>query len=68
MSIACPRCDAVNLLPCDRDGLEIDFCPKCDGVWFDRGELDKLIGRVVREGLRPDGQPVAALLDCLEVD
>ena len=28
-----------------RDGIEIDYCPKCRGVWLDRGELDKLIER-----------------------
>ena len=27
----------------DRQGVEIDFCPECRGVWLDRGELDKLI-------------------------
>jgi Zn-finger nucleic acid-binding protein len=27
----------------DRQGIEIDFCPQCRGVWLDRGELDKLI-------------------------
>ncbi len=27
----------------DRNGIEIDFCPKCRGVWLDRGELDKII-------------------------
>jgi uncharacterized protein len=26
-----------------REGIEIDFCPDCRGVWLDRGELDKLI-------------------------
>jgi Zn-finger nucleic acid-binding protein len=29
----------------DRQGIEVDFCPKCRGVWLDRGELDKLIER-----------------------
>ena len=29
----------------DRQGIEIDYCPKCRGVWLDRGELDKLIER-----------------------
>lgn len=27
----------------DKQGVEIDYCPKCRGVWLDRGELDKLI-------------------------
>jgi hypothetical protein len=29
----------------DRNGVEIDYCPKCRGVWLDRGELDKIIDR-----------------------
>ena len=40
----CPQC-SVNLVMSDRQGLEIDYCPDCRGVWLDRGELDKLIER-----------------------
>lgn len=40
----CPRC-GVTLAMMDRQGLEIDYCPTCRGVWLDRGELDKLIER-----------------------
>lgn len=40
----CPRCD-VDLAMSDRQGVEIDYCPKCRGVWLDRGELDKIIDR-----------------------
>ncbi|MEQ8676596.1 MAG: zf-TFIIB domain-containing protein [Aggregatilineales bacterium] len=40
----CPVCD-VELKIADRQGVEIDYCPKCRGVWLDRGELDKLIER-----------------------
>lgn len=29
----------------DRNGIEIDYCPECRGVWLDRGELDKIIER-----------------------
>lgn len=39
----CPVCANVNLLMTERQGVEIDYCPKCRGVWLDRGELDKLI-------------------------
>jgi hypothetical protein len=31
----------------DRQGVEIDYCPKCRGVWLDRGELEKIIDRSV---------------------
>ena len=60
----CPVC-RTSLSMSDRNGVEIDFCPTCRGVWLDRGELDKIIertetshpsaGRVARAG-RPDDQ------------
>ena len=40
----CPI-DGENLVMTDRSGVEIDYCPKCRGVWLDRGELDKIIDR-----------------------
>ncbi len=40
----CPVCD-VDLNMSERNGVEIDYCPKCRGVWLDRGELDKIIER-----------------------
>ena len=40
----CPI-DNTELLITDRQGIEVDYCPKCRGVWLDRGELDKLIDR-----------------------
>lgn len=40
----CPN-DNATLLITDRNGIEIDYCPECRGVWLDRGELDKLIER-----------------------
>lgn len=41
----CPICTGENLVMADRQGIEIDYCPKCRGVWLDRGELDKIIER-----------------------
>ena len=41
----CPICN-LDLMIADRQGVEIDYCPKCRGVWLDRGELDKLIERM----------------------
>ncbi len=61
----CPVC-AVPLVMSDRQGVEIDYCPQCRGVWLDRGELDKIIERSSREAeppqppvqtYRPDRQP-----------
>ena len=40
----CPA-DGTTLAMTDRQGVEIDYCPQCRGVWLDRGELDKLIER-----------------------
>jgi len=40
----CPI-DGENLVMTDRNGVEIDYCPQCRGVWLDRGELDKIIER-----------------------
>lgn len=41
----CPTCTDSALIMSDRQGVEIDYCPQCRGVWLDRGELDKLIER-----------------------
>jgi uncharacterized protein len=41
----CPVCTNVDLLLAERQGVEIDYCPNCRGVWLDRGELDKIIER-----------------------
>lgn len=43
----CPVCKSVEIAVTDRQGIEIDYCPTCCGVWLDRGELDKLIERSV---------------------
>ena len=40
----CPV-DGATLLLSERQGVEIDYCPNCRGVWLDRGELDKLLQR-----------------------
>ena len=45
----CPVCKSVELVMTDRQGIEIDDCPACRGVWLDRGELDKLIERSVQQ-------------------
>lgn len=41
----CPHCKDINLAMTDRQGIEIDYCPTCRGIWLDRGELDRLIER-----------------------
>lgn len=44
----CPV-DGETLVMADRAGVEIDYCPKCRGVWLDRGELDKIIDRATAQ-------------------
>jgi uncharacterized protein len=41
----CPVCAGIDLIMSERQGVEIDYCPECRGVWLDRGELDKIIER-----------------------
>lgn len=38
----CPSCNETLLMSV-RNQVEIDYCPKCRGIWLDRGELDKII-------------------------
>jgi Zn-finger nucleic acid-binding protein len=45
----CPSCTDAVLVMTDRQGVEIDYCAVCRGVWLDRGELDKLIERAASE-------------------
>jgi uncharacterized protein len=40
----CPSCDA-QLVGVERSGIHIDACPRCRGVWLDRGELDRIVER-----------------------
>jgi Zn-finger nucleic acid-binding protein len=44
----CPVC-RVSLVMSERQGVEIDYCPQCRGVWLDRGELDKVIEQSAQE-------------------
>ena len=48
----CPI-DQTQLVMTDRQGVEIDYCPKCRGVWLDRGELDKILDRAAAEAPAP---------------
>ena len=41
----CPVCKDVTLLMAEKNGVEIDYCPECRGIWLDRGELEKIIER-----------------------
>lgn len=52
----CPVCLEVNLVMTDRQGIEVDYCPQCRGVWLDRGELDKIIERSAAAPVAPQAQ------------
>lgn len=45
----CPTCVSALLVMSERQGVEIDYCPQCRGVWLDRGELDKLLERAATQ-------------------
>ncbi len=51
----CPVC-RVSLVMSERQGVEIDYCPQCRGVWLDRGELDKILERSAQDA--PSAAPV----------
>ncbi|MBE3574744.1 MAG: zf-TFIIB domain-containing protein [Firmicutes bacterium] len=47
----CPVCD-TELTQTMRYDVQIDVCPRCRGVWLDRGELDKILA--LARGFRED--------------
>lgn len=55
--MVCPI-DGAPLNMTDRQGVEIDYCPKCRGIWLDRGELDKIIEKSFAETSRQDPRGV----------
>lgn len=48
----CPKC-YEPLRIAERQGVEIDYCPECRGIWLDRGELDKILERTMQNELPP---------------
>ncbi|MGZ8283167.1 MAG: TFIIB-type zinc ribbon-containing protein [Allosphingosinicella sp.] len=55
-AMPCPVC-RVPLVMSERQGVEIDYCPQCRGVWLDRGELDKIVERNAQESAPRAAQP-----------
>ena len=54
----CPTCKEPNLVLSERQGIEIDYCPECRGIWLDRGELDKILEKSNRaEHDQPRSEP-----------
>lgn len=56
----CPVCPDKTLVMSERQGIEIDYCPGCRGVWLDRGELDKIIERSSAEPAPAAAPPQAS--------
>ena len=52
----CPNCNET-LVMADRQGIEIDYCPSCRGVWLDKGELDKIVERSAEWEQKPPIPP-----------
>jgi Zn-finger nucleic acid-binding protein len=55
--VNCPV-DNEILQMTERSGVEVDYCPRCRGVWLDRGELDKILERAEREMPMPMAAPM----------
>ena len=52
----CPHCN-VTLLMAEKQGVEIDYCPECRGIWLDRGELEKIIEKSPQNHAEPQRTP-----------
>jgi uncharacterized protein len=59
----CPRCDAGRLAERIQDGIVVDYCEICRGIWLDRGELEKILAKVTYERVAEETnrQPRSAL-------
>jgi Zn-finger nucleic acid-binding protein len=53
----CPACNTVQLVVIEREGVEIDYCPNCRGVWLERNELDTIIRKTAEQRAAPVQQP-----------
>jgi Zn-finger nucleic acid-binding protein len=58
VGLLCPACK-VDLVMTERKDVEIDYCPKCRGVWLDRGELDKIIEKSAAQEAQQQRVPMA---------
>lgn len=61
----CLTCTTTPLVLAERQGVEIDYCPHCRGVWLDRGELDKLLERA-SQAASQRSEPLSAGRDGFE--
>lgn len=47
----CPKCKIAEMGPATFEGVEIDRCPRCEGIFFDKGELEHMMQSRAAEGL-----------------
>ncbi len=66
-AMACPVCRTA-LAMSERQGVEIDYCPTCRGVWLDRGEIDKIVERSAAEPVRAASPPPRGVSDSWRPD
>jgi uncharacterized protein len=57
-ALSCPVCQGA-MREVTKEGVQIDTCSQCRGVWLDRGELEKLVGLVDRQATEPRSQPMS---------
>ncbi len=60
IALRCPKC-AGDLVTYERQGVHVDQCRDCRGVWLDRGELDHLIDAETAALARRDAWAVTAV-------
>ncbi|MCI5144117.1 MAG: hypothetical protein D3923_01005 [Candidatus Electrothrix sp. AR3] len=58
MKKICPCCDQIELRQAIRRGVEIDYCPECNGIWLDNGELSKIVAESV-QAVENEDRPAA---------
>lgn len=49
LELQCPKCDGI-LQETDYEDIKIDVCDKCNGVWFDAGELTQVVDKNENSG------------------
>ncbi len=59
----CPKCPSIKLHVLKNDGLELDICKGCKGLFFDDGELEQVVGEIPeKEGIPPLGWVLVAVV------
>ena len=64
--LKCPKCQTTEMIPCTANDseVEVDQCSQCGGIWFDGGELEKLLGNLAHKKLKPYGKTELSSRTC----